>query len=109
MYFISKALFKTIYLDETNSKRIVFNEITKAALKEAVKNPRDIDYDLVDAQQARRVLDRLVGYKISPVLWEKLINLADKKSTICTIRTIYLQIWNYWQSTASSPIQIEKN
>lgn len=52
-------------------KRIVFNEITKSAIQNAVKNPRGINFDLVDAQQARRVLDRLVGYKLSPLLWKK--------------------------------------
>lgn len=53
------------------TKRIVFREITKAALQKAIQNPRTIDFDLVDAQQARRVLDRLVGYELSPVLWKK--------------------------------------
>ena len=59
-------------IDETEPCRIVFNEITKNAIQNAVKNPRAIDKKLVDAQQARRVLDRLVGYKISPLLWRKI-------------------------------------
>ena len=68
---ISWHLYELLGLNENNSKRVVFNEITKNALQEAVKNPRSIDYDLVDAQQARRVLDRIVGYKLSPFLWKK--------------------------------------
>ena len=68
---ISWHLYELLGLNESNSKRIVFNEITKSALQEAVKNPRGIDYDLVDAQQARRILDRIVGYKLSPFLWKK--------------------------------------
>ena len=58
-------------IDENDTVRVTFNEITKDAVKNAVKNPRKIDKNLIDAQQARRVLDRIVGYKISPVLWKK--------------------------------------
>src|SRR5699024_5012312 len=58
-------------LDIKDKNRVVFNEITKTAVKEAFKEPRSIDLDLVDAQQARRVLDRLVGYSLSPILWRK--------------------------------------
>lgn len=68
---ISWHLSVLLDLDENKAKRITFNEITKSAVSESLKNPRQIDMDLVDAQQARRVLDRLVGYGISPVLWEK--------------------------------------
>lgn len=68
---ISWHLSKLLGLDETKVRRVVFNEITKQAVTTAIKNPRDLDMDLVDAQQARRILDRLVGYKISPLLWKK--------------------------------------
>ena len=66
---ISWHLFDTLGLSEENTKRIVFNEITKPAILKAVENPRSIDKYLVDAQQARRVLDRLVGFELSPILW----------------------------------------
>ncbi|MDR1571347.1 MAG: type I DNA topoisomerase [Clostridiales Family XIII bacterium] len=69
---ISWHIAHLLDLDDGDSIRIVFNEITKDAIKGAVKNPRPIDQKLVDAQQARRVLDRLVGYKISPLLWRKI-------------------------------------
>ena len=68
---ISWHLAFLLGIDENEPCRVVFNEITKNSVKEAIKNPRPIDIKLVDAQQARRVLDRLVGYKISPLLWRK--------------------------------------
>ena len=68
---ISWHLAHILNLDEHDKNRVVFNEITKDAVKNAFKDPRQIDMDLVDAQQARRVLDRIVGYSISPILWKK--------------------------------------
>ncbi|APY10299.1 DNA topoisomerase I [Seonamhaeicola sp. S2-3] len=68
---IAWHLAEALKLDKEKTKRIVFHEITKSAIQKAIKNPRGIDYDLVDAQQARRVLDRIVGYELSPVLWRK--------------------------------------
>lgn len=68
---IAWHLQEQLNLTKENTKRIVFHEITKKAILKAVENPRDIDYNMVNAQQARRVLDRLVGYELSPVLWRK--------------------------------------
>lgn len=69
---ISWHLAEELKLDKNKTKRIVFHEITKTAILKAIDNPREIDYNLVNAQQARRVLDRLVGYELSPVLWRKI-------------------------------------
>ncbi len=68
---ISWHLFEALGLKDKETKRIVFHEITKSAIKNAIENPRNIDYNLVDAQQARRILDRLVGFELSPILWKK--------------------------------------
>lgn len=69
---ISWHLFEALGLDEKKTKRIVFHEITKNAILNAIENPRSIDFNLVDAQQARRVLDRIVGFELSPILWKKI-------------------------------------
>ena len=69
---IAWHLYEVLGLKPENTKRIVFHEITKEALLHAIKNPRDIDIDMVNAQQARRVIDRIVGFELSPVLWKKI-------------------------------------
>ncbi len=69
---ISWHLIEALGLDESKTKRIAFHEITKSAIQEAIEHPRSIDKNLVDAQQARRVLDRLVGFELSPLLWKKI-------------------------------------
>lgn len=69
---ISWHLKELLKLDDDKARRVTFNEITKKVVQESIENPRDIDLDLVDAQQARRLLDRLVGYKLSPLLWKKI-------------------------------------
>ena len=68
---IAWHLKEVLGLEKKDTKRIVFHEITKPAIQEAIAHPRDIDYDLVNAQQARRVLDRIVGFELSPILWKK--------------------------------------
>src|SRR5207248_3293612 len=69
---ISWHLCEVLGLDPKQTKRIVFHEITKPAIQQAVKNPRTVDMNLVNAQQARRILDRIVGFELSPVLWRKM-------------------------------------
>ena len=68
---ISWHLKELLNLPDSKAKRVTFNEITRKVVRESIEKPRDIDYDLVDAQQARRVLDRIVGYQLSPLLWKK--------------------------------------
>ena len=70
---ISWHLAYILNVDPTSTCRITFNEITKNAVAEALESPRTIDMNMVDAQQARRVLDRIVGYKLSPLLWKKFV------------------------------------
>ena len=70
---IAWHLFEVLGLSPDNTRRIVFHEITEPAILDAIKHPRDIDLNLVDAQQARRVLDRIVGFELSPVLWRKIM------------------------------------
>lgn len=69
---IAWHLYNVLDLEKKDTHRIVFNEITKKAIQKAIENPRQIDNDLVDAQQARRILDRLVGFEVSPILWKKI-------------------------------------
>ncbi|MES2681121.1 MAG: type I DNA topoisomerase [Bacteroidota bacterium] len=69
---ISWHLYETLGLEKKKTKRIVFHEITKGAIEKAIQNPREIDINLVNAQQARRILDRLVGFELSPILWRKI-------------------------------------
>ena len=86
---ISWHLSEVLNLDEAKTKRIVFHEITKPAILKAIENPRKIDKHLVDAQQARRVLDRLVGFELSPVLWKKVKgNLSAGRVQSVAVRLI---------------------
>ncbi len=86
---ISWHLYETLKLEKKNTKRIAFNEITKKAILNAIENPREINKELVDAQQARRILDRLVGFELSPVLWRKVRpNLSAGRVQSVAVRLI---------------------
>lgn len=101
---ISWHLFETLGLQENKTKRIVFHEITKPAILKAIETPRTIDYNLVHSQQARRVLDRLVGFELSPVLWKKIKpSLSAGRVQSVAVRLIVdrEREYNAFQSTAA--------
>lgn len=114
---ISWHLYEALNLKEKKVQRITFNEITQSAVKEALKHPRDIDMNLVDAQQTRRVLDRMVGYRISPLLWAKIKRglsagrvqsvalkmICDRENEINSFNPV-----EYWSLDASINIEGEK-
>ena len=92
---ISWHLYEVLELKPENTRRIVFHEITKPAILEAIQNPRDIDINLVNAQQARRVLDRIVGFKLSPVLWRKVKpSLSAGRVQSVAVRLISKKMWS---------------
>ena len=86
---ISWHLMEALKLDAKKTKRITFNEITKSAVSKAIENPRELDVNLVNAQQARRILDRIVGFELSPVLWKKIKpSLSAGRVQSVTVRLI---------------------
>ncbi|MFA6995515.1 MAG: type I DNA topoisomerase [Patescibacteria group bacterium] len=106
---IAWHLAQALNLDETKTKRIVFHEITKNAILEALKKPRQIDHNMVDAQQARRILDRLVGYELSPFLWKKVARglSAGRVQSVATKLIVErereiqeFQVEEYWSLSA---------
>src|SRR6476469_8858900 len=88
---ISWHLCEVLGLDPLTTKRIVFHEITKPAIEAAVKNPRTVNMDLVMAQQARRVLDRIVGFELSPVLWRK-ISTSNKNLSAGRVQSVAVRL-----------------
>ena len=112
---ISWHLFESLGLDKKKTKRIVFHEITKPAIEKAIKNPREIDENLVNAQQARRILDRLVGFELSPILWRKVRpSLSAGRVQSVAVRLIVereREIQNFKSSSAfkvSALFQVDK-
>lgn len=105
---ISWHLAEVLNLKPANTKRIVFHEITKTAILHAIENPRDIDQNLVNAQQARRVLDRLVGFKLSPVLWRKVKpSLSAGRVQSVAVRLIVERERDIQSFTSSSSFKIQ--
>ena len=107
---ISWHLCEVLGLDPTNTKRIVFHEITKPAILNAVQNPRTVDMNLVNAQQARRILDRIVGFELSPVLWRKISmknNLSAGRVQSVAVRIIVEREREINAFTAQSSFKIE--
>src|SRR5687768_6296180 len=107
---ISWHLCEVLGLDPNNTKRIVFHEITKPAIKQAVGHPRTVDMNLVNAQQARRVLDRIVGFELSPVLWRKMSmknNLSAGRVQSVAVRLIAEREREINAFTATSTFKIE--
>ncbi|MDF2473331.1 MAG: topoisomerase [Anaerocolumna sp.] len=115
---ISWHLSKTLKLEDKNTSRITFNEITKNAVKASIKQPRDINMNLVDSQQARRILDRMVGYSISPLLWAK----VKRGLSAGRVQSVALRIIcdredeinafvpeEYWNLEANFDVEGEKN
>jgi DNA topoisomerase-1 len=107
---IAWHLCQALKLDISTTKRIVFHEITKTAIESAIKNPRTVDVHLVDAQQARRVLDRLVGYELSPVLWKKIkVGLSAGRVQSVAVRLVVEKerSINDYKSKTTYPINID--
>lgn len=107
---ISWHLCEVLGLDPNTTKRIVFHEITKPAIQKAVQNPRILDMNLVNAQQARRILDRIVGFELSPVLWRKMSmknNLSAGRVQSVAVRLIAEREREINAFTAVSAFKIE--
>ena len=101
---ISWHLAHILDIDPSSDCRITFNEVTKDAVKEAVKDARGIDMDLVDAQQTRRVLDRIVGYQISPLLWKKVKDVYKRQVlSQVSLRPRRQRLWLQTSSRVSCP------